>query len=283
MRSILTSRSLLGEYVRADGTVVRHADGSPVMIGEPVLTEVEWLQLQEVVSLVKKTQGPRRVSPVRGFLFCDGPGAAVAPHSLYWTKGGDGTARTRSRTARIRCDGRKATGLKPCLGHSWPADMLYGLMEAAFKFQAGRIPVQERRTVADGSRALQVAVLDGRMAELGAEFKAGHLSAVEFAGHLGEVARQREELTNAPAAKPVEQWVAVRKHVPGCTGGGCPCPAMTYAEWWDASTPEERREKLLAWGVKVYVGTRGLRFEYGKGFPAQVQLSESNLNSLSCT
>ncbi|GGR07442.1 hypothetical protein GCM10010219_09460 [Streptomyces netropsis] len=37
---------------------------------------------------------------------------------------------------------------------------------------------------------------------------------------------------------------------------------------------EERREKLLAWGVKVYAGTRGLRFEYGKGFPAQVQLSE---------
>ncbi|WP_370417626.1 recombinase family protein [Streptomyces sp. QH1-20] len=90
VRSILKSRSLLGEYVRADDTVVRQADGSPVMIGEPVLTELEWLQLQEVVSLVKKTQGLRRVSPVRGFLFCDGPGAAVAPHSILGRWRGSG-------------------------------------------------------------------------------------------------------------------------------------------------------------------------------------------------
>lgn len=69
------------------------------------------------------------------------------------------------------------------------------------------------------------------MVRLGSEFKAGHLSAVEFAGHLGEVARQREELTNAPAAEPVEGWVAVQKHVQGCAGGGCACPALIYAEW----------------------------------------------------
>ncbi len=92
---------------RAEG-----APRAPVVLGEPVLTEAEWLQLQEVVNLVKKTQGPRRVSPVRGFLFCDGPGEAVAPHGLFWVKGGDGTARTRSRTARIRCNGRRAWGVK---------------------------------------------------------------------------------------------------------------------------------------------------------------------------
>lgn len=39
-------------------------------------------------------------------------------------------------------------------------------------------------------------------------------------------------------------------------------------------SPVERREKLITWGVRVFVGKRGVRFEYGKGFPARVRLAE---------
>ncbi|AJC54934.1 integrase [Streptomyces sp. 769] len=272
--TILHSRSLLGEYVRADGTVVRNADGSPVMHGEPVLTEAEWLQLQEVIGLVKKTQGARKPSPIRGFVFCDGPGAAEWPHAVYWMKGGDGTARTRSTTTRIRCNGRPPKGLGRCEGHSWPADELYGLIEAAFKFQVGHLPVQEQKSVADDSKAVHVAVLDGRMAQLESEFKAGRLSAVEYATHVGSVAREREALTRAPDAKPVMKWVDMPDHVDGCSAPTCKCPPLTYAKWWDASTVVERREKLISWGVKVYVTTGAVRFEYGKEFPARVQMTE---------
>ncbi|WP_372404544.1 recombinase family protein [Streptomyces luteireticuli] len=274
VKAILTSRSVLGECVRSDGTVVRHTDGSPVLMGEPVLTDIEWLQLQEVVQQVQVTQSPRRPSPVRGFLFCDGPGVEVASHALFWTKGGDGTARTRSKTARIRCSGRPARGLKPCSGHSWPADEVYGLIEAAFKFQVGHVTVRERRTVADDSRAAQVALLDGRMSQLESEFKVGRISAAVYAAHLGEVAAEREELTSQPAARPLEKWITVQRHRDGCRGGPCTCPALTYADWWDASTPEERREKLLLWGVKVYAGTGGVRFEYGDNFPTTVRVTE---------
>lgn len=271
---ILTSRSLLGEYVRADGTVVRQPDGSPVMLGEPVLTEVEWVQLQQVVSLVKKTQGPRNPSPVRGFVFCDGPGTAQWPHALYWMKGGDGTVRTRSKTTRIRCNGRPSKGLARCEGHTWPAEDLYALIEAAFKFQVGHLPVQEQKTVADDSKAIRVAVLDGRMTQLESEFKAGRLSAVDYATRLGEVAAERESLTQAPEAKPMKRWVDVLAHLDGCPGAGCNCPVLTYAEWWDAATPAERREKLISWGVKVYVGLRGVRFDYGDSFPGAVRMTE---------
>ncbi|MFB7273257.1 recombinase family protein [Streptomyces sp. NPDC056244] len=270
---ILTSRSLLGEYVRADGTVVRNPDGSPVMLGPPVLTEVEWLQLQEVVNLVKKTQGPRNPSPIRGFLFSDGPGAAEWPHAMYWMKGGDGTVRTRSATTRIRCNGRKSKGLKRCEGHTWPAEDLYALIEAAFKFQVGHLPVQELKAVADDSKMVQVAVLDGRMAQLEAEFKAGRLSAVEYAAHLGKVAAEREVLTRGPDAKPVKRWVDVQDHVEGCPGLACKCPPLTYGKWWDTATVVDRREKLISWGVKVYVSTGGVRFEYGEEFPAPVQMT----------
>jgi hypothetical protein len=48
----------------------------------------------------------------------------------------------------------------------------------------------------------------------------------------------------------------------------------SYAKWWDESTTTERREKLIMWGVRVYVGKGGLRFEYGEEFPARVQMTE---------
>ncbi|MFD4941960.1 hypothetical protein ACFVYE_07135 [Streptomyces sp. NPDC058239] len=273
MMRVLSSRSLLGEYVRADGTVVRHPDGFPIMLGEPVLTEVEWLQLQQVIALVRKTQGPRNPSPIRGFVFCDGPGAAQWP-ALYWMKGGDGTARSRSKMTRIRCNGRPSKGLGRCEGHTWPAEELYALIEAAFKFQVGHLPVQEQKTVADDSKAIRVAILDGRMTQLESEFKAGRLSAVKYAAHLGEVATEREALTTAPDTKPVKRWVDVQAHLSGCPGMGCQCPALTYAAWWDAAEPVERREKLISWGAKVYVGVSGVRFEYGDVFPAPVQMTE---------
>ncbi|MFE7980380.1 hypothetical protein [Streptomyces shenzhenensis] len=52
------------------------------------------------------------------------------------------------------------------------------------------------------------------------------------------------------------------------------CPPLTYSKWWDAAaTVVERREKLITWGVKVYVSTGGVRFEYGEEFPASVQMT----------
>ncbi|MET8184118.1 hypothetical protein [Streptomyces sp. NPDC005336] len=188
-------------------------------------------------------------------------------------KGGDGTVRTRSATTRIRCNGRKSKGLKRCEGHTWPAEELYGLIEAAFKFQVGHLPVQELKAVTDDSKAVRVAVLDGRMAQLEAEFKAGRLSAVEYATHLGKVAADREVLTRAPDAKPVKRWVDVQDHHERCPGSACKCPPLTYGKWWDAVTVVERREKLISWGVKVYVSTGGVRFEYGEEFPASVQMT----------
>jgi DNA invertase Pin-like site-specific DNA recombinase len=53
VQAVLTSRSLLGEYVRANGSVVRNDDGSPVMRSEPVLNEEEWTKLSEAVVSVK--------------------------------------------------------------------------------------------------------------------------------------------------------------------------------------------------------------------------------------
>ncbi|MFE0171535.1 recombinase family protein [Streptomyces sp. NPDC059002] len=251
VQAVLTSRSLLGEYVRADGTVVRNADGTPVMRSEPVLTDTEWLALQEVVSLVKYTKGPSKVSPVRGFLFCDG---SDYEHPLYYARGGV----KNGKRPRIRCQGNRTLGRDRCAGHSWMAEELYELIEAALKLQIGHLPVKERRAVVDDSRAVQVAILDGQLDQLTKELQAGRLSAVDYGQHVAKVAAEREALMNAPEDKPREEWTE--------TG-------QTYAEWWDASTPDERREKLISWGVKVFARPSGIRFEYGDNFPAPLMLT----------
>ncbi|MGD6754290.1 recombinase family protein [Streptomyces sp. BH105] len=247
VQAVLNSRSLLGEYVRADGTIVRNPDGTPVMRSEPVLDEAEWTQLQDTMALVKYTKGPSEVSPVRGLMFCDG---SDYDHPLYWARGGKKVI----KPARIRCQGHRPSGKKPCPGHSWNAEKLYTLIGATLKAQIGAAPVMERRTSVDDSRAVRIAVLDARADQLMKEHRAGKLSRAEYRRLEDEVLDEREALTNAPAAKPVEAWTT--------TG-------QTYAEWWDAATRDERREKLISWGVKVFAGPLGVRFEYGDAFPAQ--------------
>lgn len=251
VQSVLTSRSLLGEYVRADGTVVRNADGSPVMRSEPLLNESEWLALQEAVTLVKYTKGPAKVSPVRGWLFCDG---SDYEHPLYWVRGGKG-----NKAARIRCQGNKSKGRVRCEGHTMAAEPLYGLVEATLKAQIGDRPVMERRAIQDDSRAVQVALVDAQIEQFTAELKAGRLSAVEYGRHVAKAAADREALTSAPEAAPISEWRPTGR---------------TYGEWWDSASREERREKLISWGVKVIAGPDGVRFEYGQDFPSQAFVME---------
>ncbi|MFI5703754.1 recombinase family protein [Streptomyces xanthochromogenes] len=260
VQAILVSRSLLGEYVRTDGTVVRNTDGTPVMRGVPVLEESEWLTLQETVALVKYTKGPSEVSPVRGIIFCDG---SDYEHPLYWARGG--TRNGKPRQPRIRCQGHVTTGRKPCPGHSWNAERLYSLIGATLRLQIGSAPVMERKAVQGDDTAVRIAVLDAQADQLMKEHRAGKLSRAAYRELEDKVLDEREALTNAPQAKPVDEWVA--------TG-------QTYGEWWDAASREERREKLISWGVKLYAGTSGVRFEYGENFPAKTYIAAAGLGSM---
>ncbi|MFE9446906.1 recombinase family protein [Streptomyces sp. NPDC006739] len=238
VQAVLTSRSLLGEYVRADGTVVRDADGSPVMRSEPVLTHSEWDALQEIVSLVKYTKGPIKRSPLLGVLFCDGCG-----NPLYYVKEGK-----RGGSARYRCHGNKSKGVTPCKGVSFNAKILYGDLTRLLMVKIGDLDVMEKTVKVDESVAVKVAVLDARLEQLGAEFKAGRIGAVEYASMVATTAAEREMAANATGSGPVEVWTS--------TG-------QTYRQWWESSTEEERREKLILWGVRAHRRVDGFRLDFG--------------------
>jgi site-specific DNA recombinase len=70
VQSVLTNRSLLGEYQTTDGSVLRADDGSPIMRSQPVLEPEEWAILQDAVNSVKYKKPRGSSSPLLGVTFC---------------------------------------------------------------------------------------------------------------------------------------------------------------------------------------------------------------------
>ncbi|WP_424860545.1 recombinase family protein [Streptomyces sp. MMS24-I29] len=73
VRDMLLSPVMRGHLVKKDGTVVRTADGSPVLQGEPLIDDDTWFKLQDALTLLATgNSGPRRKDghPLLGILVC---------------------------------------------------------------------------------------------------------------------------------------------------------------------------------------------------------------------
>ncbi|MCX4813672.1 recombinase family protein [Streptomyces sp. NBC_01239] len=246
VQAVLTSRSLLGEYVRRDGTIERNADGTPVLRSVPVLDPEQFEELQEVVATVKFVKGSYSTSPLLGVLFCHGCG-----ESLYYIKG-NGTKR-----ARFRCQGNKAKGIPACVGQSYPAEKILREVEYVFLKSLGVLAIREKVKTSDNKTAVTLAVLEGRMDQLNKEFKAGHLSALEFSDMLKQTAEEHETVTNQPSSKPSWTWRD--------TG-------LTFSQWWTSTEgkAQDRREKMIRWQIKIRRGSEGLWYEVGDRVQADI-------------
>lgn len=227
VQSVLTSRSLLGEYQRADGSVVRNDDGPPVMRSEPVLSESEWAALQDAVQSVKFKKPRGSSSPLVGVTFC-----AHCQSALYYVKGQP----ERGRKARYRCQGNKSKGIPPCKGQHFKADEIHAMLQESLLHNIGHLEVMESVTRVDDSRAAKLALIDGKMNQLNKEFQRGAISATAYASMISAQAAEREKVATA-GPKPVTEWIPTGE---------------TYAEWWERSSVDERREFLRKHGVKAF-------------------------------
>ncbi|WP_328932641.1 MULTISPECIES: recombinase family protein [unclassified Streptomyces] len=239
VQAVLTSRSLLGEYVRADGAIERNPDGTPILRSVPVLAPEQFDELQEVIKTVKYTKSAYSTSPLLGVLFCAG-----CEQSLYFIKG-DGTKR-----ARFRCQGNKTLGIPACKGQSYPADQILKELEYVFLQQVGTHTIQEKVKLSDNTSAVELAVLQGRMDQLNAEFKAGRHTAAEFAAMMTETATAHEKVSNEPQKPASWSWKS--------TG-------QTFADWWSqtAGDVQARRERMISWRMKVRRGPDALYWRVG--------------------
>ncbi|MFJ8883509.1 recombinase family protein [Streptomyces sp. NPDC102402] len=239
VQSVLTSRSLLGEYVRANGTVVRNDDGSPVMRSEPVLNESEWTTLSEAVASVKYKKPKGSTSPTVGVTFC-----LLCGSPMYYVKGNQ----AKGQRERYRCHGNKSKGIKACPKQTFWAEDLYPWLVSSLLGEIGHLERMESTTTIDDSRAAKLAVIDGKMNQLLKELQQGEMSAVAYASRVGSLAQEREKITSQDGPKPVTVW----------TGTG-----ESYAEWWQQSGVDERREFLKKHKVKAYFGTDVLAIDPG--------------------
>ena len=231
VQSVLTNRSLLGEYQTADGSVLRGEDGSPIMRSQPVLSTEEWVVLQDAVNSVKYKKPRGSSSPLLGITFC-----LTCGNPLYFMK----EEPARSRKARYRCHGNKSKGQPPCKGTAVTAERLYPWLEELLLLQIGDMEVMESVTrVADDEKSRKLAVIDGEMSQLTRELQAGRLEAIPFSSQMAKLAADRDRVMKSGDAKPVTEWIPTGE---------------TYVAWWKRSTVEERREFLTRRGVKAYAG-----------------------------
>ncbi|WP_432109966.1 recombinase family protein [Streptomyces sp. AA1529] len=239
VQAVLVSRSLLGEYVRANGAVVRNDDGTPVMRSEPVLNEEEWAKLSDAVALVKYKKQKGSTSPTVGVTFC-----MLCGSSLYFVKGDP----AKGKRERYRCHGNKSKGVQACPKQRFWAEDLYPWLESALLGEIGHLERMESKTTVDDRRAARLAVIDGKMNQLLKELQQGEISAVAYASQVAGLAQVREKVTNQEGPKPVTVWTG--------TGEG-------YAEWWERSSVGERREWLKKHKVKAYFGYDVLAIDPG--------------------
>ncbi|WP_308408655.1 recombinase family protein [Streptomyces sp. AC627_RSS907] len=230
VQAVLISRSLLGEYVRASGAVARNDDGTPVMRSEPVLNEEEWTKLSEAVASVKYKKQKGSTSPTVGVTFC-----LLCGSALYFVKGDP----AKGKRERYRCHGNKSKGIQACPKQRFWAEDLYPWLELTLLGEIGHLERMESKTTIDDSRAAKLAVIDGKMNQLLKELQQDELSAVAYASQVASLAQDREKVTNQEGPKPVTVW----------TGTG-----ESYAEWWERSSVDERREWLKKHKVKAYFG-----------------------------
>lgn len=228
VQAVLVSRSLLGEYVRANGAVVRNDDGTPVMRSEPVLNEEEWAKLSEAVASVKYKKQKGSTSPTVGVTFC-----LLCGSALYFVKGDP----AKGKRERYRCHGNKSKGIRACPKQRFWAEDLYSWLESALLGEIGHLERMESKTTIDDSRAAKLAVIDGKMNQLLKELQQDEISAVAYASQVASLAQDREKVTSQEGPKPVTVW----------TGTG-----ESYAEWWVRSSVDERREFLKKHKVKAH-------------------------------
>src|SRR5690606_2685302 len=196
VQAVLISRSLLGEYVRANGAVVRNDDGTPVMRSEPVLNEEEWAKLSEAVASVKYKKQKGSTSPTVGVTFC-----LLCGSALYFVKGDP----AKGKRERYRCHGNKSKGSQACPKQRFWAEDLYPWLGSALLGEIGHLERMESKTTIDDSRAAKLAVIDGKMNQLLKELQQDEISAVAYASQVASLAQDREKVTSQEGPKPVDR------------------------------------------------------------------------------
>lgn len=248
--AILTSRATLGVKMKNRKPMYK-PDGSPLVIAEPLLSQGEFDELQQILESRKlnKRQRTNRLSKLNGIAKCPDCGRGAYYHP------GKGGSRDR-----YRCVGQVRRGIPRCKDVSIPSEYLEHFVEDAFMKSRGDCQVTTRRWQAAEDHTAELEQVRAALTRLEDEKDMAATWSDEdeasYQRRTGNLRTKRDTL----AALPQRQagWV----YEP--TG-------KTYREAWDQADDDGRRRMLHDAGVKAYFksGVVRVRVEPPNGEPGE--------------
>lgn len=221
---ILRSKTLMG-WTLHEGVTVRDADGNPVLRGEPIIDLVTYNRIQEILNSRKIRSSARNTSPLLGVALC-----AVCESNLYLRKipkeGKEGEF-----YLYYMCNNK-------CFKHQVNGHVLHQETYDTFLAELGEAEEHEEVVRPANDNAAKIADLQLAIEEL-TELAASMTSGAGIASFSKQIKALDEELTLLEATHSAETLVEWRS-----TG-------RTYAEVWEASNAEERRQLMLKSGFRV--------------------------------
>ena len=222
VRAVLAGRAVTG-VTTYKGEVVRGGDGYPLLRAEPIVSEADYLRMQQILARPAGRRAGARQSRVLlrvaacGLCGRDMYGKANARNRYYQCPGA-----TPARGARPRCAARMIR-----------ADALEAAVEEALLEAAGDVAMREKKTTPASD---ELARADEAIGALAAQVTSGALTAAQYAQVAAGLITQRKRLA-ALAAPEIVEWVP--------TG-------QTFSEFWAGL--EDKGTWLRGAGIKAFAG-----------------------------
>lgn len=223
MRKLLRSKSLLGHAI-SKGQTVRDREGNPVLLGEPILTQHEWDELQAALLSRRVESSKKDVGPMTGVIECLNCGA-IMYHRKY-----------------SRDYGKRMYRYYHCPTHKdmLDAEMIEEALESAFRDAVGSKPVLER--VYQAPENHQIALDEAVRA-------VDELSAL-----LGTITSDTMRSRLLEQMRALDFRIASLEKLPSRPGGWIyKETGQTFTDRWDVSSIPDRRDLLIKSGIRFRI------------------------------
>ncbi|WP_327009470.1 recombinase family protein [Dactylosporangium sp. NBC_01737] len=232
LRRMLGNEVLLGKLTD-NGKVVRDSEGKPVLRGEPLISEDDWLALRAAINGSKRPK--YRAAPdalLSGVAFCLLCGE---PLHFHWA-----VKPERNQEYRYyRCSGRTRKG-NNCEAGAPRAERLEEVTEEILLYLLGDLEIMAKRFVPGSDTGRELAEVEQTLSELRADRAAGlyrgERGTAEYREMYANLEARREGLEGTPSVP--DSWAMIS------TG-------VTYRAKWQASDVQERRKLLLDSDIRI--------------------------------
>lgn len=220
LEQMLERRTLMGQMAH-EKELIRDDLGNPVQFGEPILTPVEWHEIQELIKQPAKSYRQKSSAPLLRIAYCNACGKPMYQHPPG----------PKDPIRRYYCSSMSVKPRVGCEASSFPAEELEAMVEEMYLDEFGDDEIVTVSAVARVDYDSKIRVLDEKIANLaaglGALSQGAGFDAVTT--ELNRVQAERAELVEAARQRQGVEYTRTGR---------------TYRQEWESSSAERRLELL---------------------------------------